>query len=1128
MIPSTTNQLLVSQDWKKVYQSFKNAEFKSYDFETLRRTMITYLRENFPEEFNDYIDSSEYIALIDLIAYLGQNLSFRIDLNARDNFLETAERRDSILRLAQLISYNAKRNIPSSGLLKIVSVSTTESVTDAASTNLANSVVQWNDPSNSGWYQQFIAVMNAAMARPAQFGSPFSSAVVNGIATDQYRLSSNNVDVPVFPFNRNIAGIQMPFEVVSCAFRNQDFIFEEPPQPSNQLGFVFQNDNRGSGSTNTGFFLHFKQGALTSSRFTINAAVPNELVGINANNINDTDVWLWQFNEDGTAPQTLWDKVSSVTGNNVIYNSLNADQRNIYAVLSRGSDQIDLSFADGSFGNLPNGQFQLYYRQSNGLTYTIKPEQMSNVNLRIPYISQSGQTHTLSMTVSLQYTVNNSSVAESDSDIKLKAPQTYYTQNRMITGEDYNIAPLNVSPDIIKVKSINRVSSGISKYYELSDVSGAYSSTDIFATDGMVYKDVDETEFQFSFVTRNEIFSLVKGELASIVKSPGIKSFYLDKTNYPRINTSGLGITWNRSNAATNQSRGYFQSNLAPIMVGSFSSNSFKYIEAGTLVKFISPLGYFTQFGQLTAIPDDTTVPYIWVSVSNVEGDGSARGVGNLPTGNGPITITNNIPTGAIPAEIAPLFDSVLTYGLEIEVINLLQTKRNFGLGFAEGTRRWYIILDTNLNLTNNFSLTDQRDITNTSKDASWLISFQWTGKEYKIKYRTVNYVFESQQQTAFYVDSNVKNFDFVTNSVIKDRIDVLSINKQPTAMTELGVDYSWQIDSAIVEPDGYIQPKKVFVSFYDESDDGQIDDPDMFDNIVAPDSISAQTGFKDKFIFFETSSDGLRYSVYTQPIYSYPSAAELPVDARVDGQLYYFYDINAIQSWDATTFSFVLQPRYYAVSGRRGLKFHYLHNTDSDRRLDPSKMNIIDIYLLSQTYDQLYRNWLSGGNGNEPLPPTSQELDINYSIALELIKSISDSIVYHPARYKVLFGAKAPMALQATFKAVQLANSTLSPTGLRTRILTAINDFFAIENWDFGQTFNFGELTAYVMNVMTPDITNFVIVPKSQNSSFGSLFQITCQSNEIFVNGATVSDIQIINSLTATELNANVITTNG
>ena len=74
------NNLLVSEDWQKIYQTFKNANFQSYDFENLRRIMVDYLRTNYSEDFNDYIESSEYLALIDLIAYVGQSIAFRVDL----------------------------------------------------------------------------------------------------------------------------------------------------------------------------------------------------------------------------------------------------------------------------------------------------------------------------------------------------------------------------------------------------------------------------------------------------------------------------------------------------------------------------------------------------------------------------------------------------------------------------------------------------------------------------------------------------------------------------------------------------------------------------------------------------------------------------------------------------------------------------------------------------------------------------------------------------------------------------------------------------------------------------------------------------------------------------------------
>src|SRR5210317_1687447 len=125
------NRLLVAEDWKRIYQSYRNADFKSYDFDNLRRTMINYLRQNYPEDFNDYIESSEYLALIDLIAFLGQNFAFRNDLNARENFLETAERRESVLRLARLLSYNPKRNQAANGLFKFSTIKTSESIFDS-------------------------------------------------------------------------------------------------------------------------------------------------------------------------------------------------------------------------------------------------------------------------------------------------------------------------------------------------------------------------------------------------------------------------------------------------------------------------------------------------------------------------------------------------------------------------------------------------------------------------------------------------------------------------------------------------------------------------------------------------------------------------------------------------------------------------------------------------------------------------------------------------------------------------------------------------------------------------------------------------------------------------------------
>ena len=63
-------------------------------------------------------------------------------------------------------------------------------------------------------------------------------------------------------------------------------------------------------------------------------------------------------------------------------------------------------------------------------------------------------------------------------------------------------------------------------------------------------------------------------------------------------------------------------------------------------------------------------------------------------------------------------------------------------------------------------------------------------------------------------------------------------------------------------------------------------------------------------------------------------------------------------------------------------------------------------------------------------------------------------------------------------------------------------------------------------MNLLTPDITNFVIVPVNPNNNFGSLYEVACQNNEIFVSGATAANIQVISAITASQLDTKSIIT--
>jgi hypothetical protein len=1120
------NKLIAAEDWKKVYQSFKNADFKSYDFDNLRRTMITYMRENYPEDFNDYIESSEYLALIDTIAFLGQNLAFRFDLNARDNFLELAERRESVLRLARLLSYNPKRNQPANGLLKFTSIQTTESVIDSNSRDLANQTIVWNDPTNVNWYEQFIKVINAALPENSQFGKPLDKAVISGVPAQQYRFNGSNTEIPVYGFSKSIDGRNMEFEVVSTTFSESEKIYEEAPFPTNSLAFLYRDDGGGAPSSNTGFFLHFRQGNLKQSSFAIDRPSTAETVDIDTGDINNSDVWLYKLNSVGLEDD-LWTKVDAIEGNNVIYNSVNKNIRDIYSVLTRSLDRIRLIFSDGVFGNLPQGNFKVYYRTSNGLSYTINPTNIKSVTINVPYISRSGRRETLTIALGLKYTISNATETESSDEIKSNAPATYYTQNRMITGEDYSVYPLSINQEIVKIKSLNRVSSGISRYFDLKDSSGKYSSTNLFGTDGVIYKQPITDSFSFTTTTRSEIENTVRNQVEPILKTRKIKDFYID--NFPSISQGPNISSFTRITDATNISTGFIGDieTSVPKKLGTYTSSNLRYLLPGALVKFVPPEGYlFKADGSTLVLAEEATVDdkdYIWTKVVNVVGDGTASGAGELANGQGPVTFNEVVPTGAVLEKSYPKLVTALEDSVRSKLVDLMFASKEFGLRYDTNSSSWKVVSTGNVDKKNDFSFGKSGDTSNQQLDSSWIILFETNGETYTVTSRGTRYVFESAKEIRFFFDSSDKVFDTNTGTIVKDKVVVLGINTEPGLATPLNQDISWEIVEEYKGADGYIDSKKISISFNDEDEDGVIDNPEIFNIVVNPENVD----LKNKYIFQQSkvSPDGVTDYFYIKNdddlIKIYETQNSVDTEALNDQDLIYIVNENLVKVFYKSSVTFVTTNEYRAFVGRDDLKFQYIHAADDSVRLDPASTNIMDVYMLTKSYDTNYRRWLKGDVDTKPLPPSSDALYTNFGGELNKIKAISDEIIYHPVKYKNLFGNTADMSLQATIKIVKNNSLVISDNDIKTGVIAAVTEFFAIENWDFGDTFYFGELATYIMNQMSPKIANIVLVPKNENLAFGSLYEIKSNPDEIFVSSATVDNVEIISEITASRINA-------
>ena len=76
------------------------------------------------------------------------------------------------------------------------------------------------------------------------------------------------------------------------------------------------------------------------------------------------------------------------------------------------------------------------------------------------------------------------------------------------------------------------------------------------------------------------------------------------------------------------------------------------------------------------------------------------------------------------------------------------------------------------------------------------------------------------------------------------------------------------------------------------------------------------------------------------------------------------------------------------------------------------------------------------------------------------------------------------------------------------------MNVFFDIEKWEFGETFYFSELSAYIHSRLPVDIDSIVIVPKFVSQVYGDLQQIFAKEDEIIQPSISVDDIEIIESL--------------
>lgn len=492
-----------AEGWQQVYEAYQQINFSAFDYQTVKQSLLDYIKEYFPENFNDYIEDSELIAILELFAYISELFAYRLDMNAHENFIGTAQRKQSVLRLSQLISYTPSRNTPARGLVKVNTISTTESVFDSRGTNLANKRITWNDSNNSLWKEQFFLVMNRVLEQQVGSVRPEERIQVDDVVFELYSMNNQPLANGVIGYNITVNGSSYPMELVPSEL---DALgpHERRPERNAKMYLMYAYDGIGDASDNTGFFFFTKQGSIQKLNRNYDGVTPYQSETIELQNINKTDVWVNNINPDTGEILTQnvfdglgrnlglvgeWDQVDAVNIQNIAFNT--NVRRNKYQVETLENDTIRIVFGDGEFADIPNGSFDIWVRQSANENFVIPESAIDNKTSTLSYVDDRNIGQTFTFTFAATSAITNATTSEDIESIRRLAPSVYYTQNRMVNGHDYNTYLLRDN-SIFKIRAINRTFAGDSNHLSWNDPSGRYQDINHPGEDLIVYYETNE------------------------------------------------------------------------------------------------------------------------------------------------------------------------------------------------------------------------------------------------------------------------------------------------------------------------------------------------------------------------------------------------------------------------------------------------------------------------------------------------------------------------------------------------------------------------------------------------------------------------------------------------------------
>ena len=1158
-----------AEAWEKIYEAFDTINFTAFDYDTVKQSLIDYLRIYYKEHFNDFIESSEFVAFLGIFSYFAEILAYRIDVNANENFITTAQRKQSLLKLAKIISYKVSRNIPARGLVKISSISTTEEVTDSQGNNLKNVVVNWNDANNSNWKEQFFLVLDRAMT--GKIGQPQKSYQIGDIAMQLYSFNNDLASFRngVFPFTVDTGLEQIPMEVVPSDV-DANGPYEREPDANSKMTLLYSSDGVGDASDYTGFMMFTKQGSLSQIDYNFASSIPNRTLDVNLNDINEIDVWLQRVDSTTGAILERWQKVETVNEENLVFNSVKSRKK--FEVETLENNKVRLIFGSGDFSDVPLGTFKIWVRQSQNSNVIIQKNKIVNQSLNFTYTSSIGRSEQITLTFSAVSVIQNSAASETVDRIRSIAPSTYYAQNRMVNGQDYNSYPLK-DQSILKIQTINRTFAGQPKYIDWHDASGNYENVKIFGDDLNLHYEMTINTTNSTISSR----SLIDSVIEPILQSTNIQNVL---THISATTPATYGVVSQPRNKFIEDNRKIYsygglvdqplleKTAIQGALDRHWYGEPLEYVSINNVVhaKIPDPVKYPQDDGKIY----DEFIPRTIDGVTEYPPGDPGSGLQPISSqpkfglrfnrytgiiGNGTISdiavistpaedevwtlefssdkttifVTSNV-RGNYPSAVVGTQYSLTNTSAPIDFL-ITSGSRTFenGDAFIVKVSAGQIGALTNystMNLNGKWEIIDGVTLTKqngndidpntlaydpTSANASWIIwvealisQLNYAIIGYNIHFRELKLIAESENKhTKFWFNTVDQILDSDTQDRVYDKIKILRSNLDafgnPLYKTE-----NYDVVGAVKNSDGTVNIYALEVV------------PSDTQNVV-----NSGDGFPDDILQFEAFSE----NCYRYYLFDSSTGTELEItDSTTINNIKDQFPNGAFAYKTAAGVEY----RRYAARGNAFntflnrkeelLDFMWQHFSPNTNMIDPSVSNIHDAFILTRGYYDNMMSYVTGASSIVPTPPTPLELRNSFGYIFDK-KMLSDTVIMHPGKIRLLFGDMAEPQLRAKFKIVKLSTATFSDERIKLEVINIINNYFNINNWDFGQKFYATDLTSVIHQKLATEIATIVPVPVYSVNSFGSLFVIEPGFDEILQSCATISDVEIVTELTASVL---------